>query len=100
MKMRLLFLSLLVLCTVVSADEKENDVLRKMRVAGLIVVIDSDNKPVEVQIENEGDTIVCYSQKHKDSRFFTVHKWMFKRGQFSILIHCVEDGLSYKQGYI
>lgn len=100
MKMRLLFLGLLVLCTSVSSDEGEHNVLRKLRDAGYIVVIDADKKPVEVQIENEGDTIVCYSQKHKDSRYFTLHKWMFEKGQFSILIHCVEDGLYYKQGYV
>ena len=100
MKIRLLCLIILLLSAAVFGEEKETDVLKKMRATGLIVVIDSARKPVEIQIENEGDTIVCYSQKHKDSQFFTVHKWMFQRGQYSILVECIDGELSYKPGYV
>ena len=98
--MRLLFLGLLLLCINSLGDEKESKTVREMRSAGFIVVFDSENRPVEVQIESAGDTIVCYSQQYKDSQFFTVRKEMFKRGQFSILIYCTKGELSFKQGYI
>lgn len=100
MKMRLLCVALFSLGLNVSAEEKEAKVLREMRAAGYIVVIDSAEKPVEIQKESEGGTIVCYSLKHKDSQYFTVRKEMFERGQFSILIACTEGELSVKPGYI
>lgn len=99
MKMRLLFLGLLVLCTSVSSDERGDNVLRKLRDAGYIVVIDAAKKPVEIQIESEGKTIVCYSQEHKDSQYFTVRKEMFENG-LSTLVKCMKGELSFDPGFI
>lgn len=100
MKMRLLFLSLLLLCINVFGDEKESDIEREMREAGFIVIIDLESKPTEVQIESEGKTIVCFSRESEQRKAYVVHKNMFPAGQFSVLMLCTRGVLFVKNGYV
>ena len=100
MKALIVAVSLLLLSASVNGQNNESAIVNEMRRAGFIIVFDSEKKPVEVQIESEGDTIVCFSQKHKDSVFFTLHKWMFSSGHPSILIRCKEGELLVTPGYM